>query len=109
MQISVEINLTEIIRDSQTDISVQQILEKIQHFNALYMRLDDYFPGTGIDFGLYFIDYKPAKDQLKELIEKKVGIYKMQLIKEYQAASQRIEKELQQLIAEIHRKPNNIY
>lgn len=65
MQISVEINLSEIIRDSQAGLSVQLILEKIQHFNALYIKLDEYFPATGIDFGLFFIDYKPAKDQLK--------------------------------------------
>jgi hypothetical protein len=36
--------------------------------------------GEGINFGLFFIDYKPAKDQLKELIEKKIGMYKSLLI-----------------------------
>lgn len=35
---------------------------------ALYNRVEDCFNSTGVNFGLFYLDYKMAKTQLIELI-----------------------------------------
>jgi hypothetical protein len=53
--------------------------------------MDDILPDTGFGFGLFYIDYKVVKDQLIDLIDINIGIYKNLLIKEYQYFSLKLE------------------
>ena len=60
--------------------------------------MDDILPDTGVDFGLFHIEYKVVKDQLIDLIDINIGIYKNLLIKEYQYFSLKLEDQLIKLM-----------
>lgn len=72
-------------------MKVKDIIEELSHYKSLNDKIYDILPGTGVNFGLFHIDYKVVKDQIKDLIDINIGTYKNLLIKEYQYYSLKLE------------------
>ena len=50
----------------------------------MHEKVDLFLPDNNITFGAFCIEYKAAKDQIKDLFDINLNNYKKQLIKEYQ-------------------------
>jgi len=72
-------------------LSIKDIIAELNHYKALRTKIEDLLPGTGVDFGLFHVEYKIAKDQLIDLIEINIGIFKNLIVKEYQFFSLKLE------------------
>lgn len=82
LEITTSINLQHIIKDNvDFRMSIKDVLHHMKDYIALYNRVEELFPATGINFGLFYIDYKVAKEQLSELLHQKIGSYKSLLIR----------------------------
>ena len=73
------------------NLKIKEIVEELNHYKSLKDKLDDILPGSGINFGLFHIDYKVVKNQITDFIDINIGSYKNLLIREYQHYSVKLE------------------